>query len=420
MRVTVLTIGSRGDAQPFMALGLGLKEAGHTVRLATHETFQQLATSRGLDFFPIRVNPQQILEDDLGKAWLESGRNPFSFIGQLAELSRPVIDQMLRDSWKACEGAEAIIYSTLGLAGYHVAEKMGIPSLAATLQPMTPTAEFPSIWVPPAWHFGGTFNELTGILTEQLFWQAFRKTINERRRDMLGLHPLGFFGPYRDLTAKRYPVLCAYSRHVVPKPKDWGEWIHVTGYWFLDRLPEWQPPAALVDFLAAGPAPIYIGFGSMTARDPAELTDLALRALKSAGRRGVLLKGWAGLGKSDMPEDVYLVESVPHDWLFPQMSAVVHHGGAGTTAAGLRAGKPSIITPLFGDQPFWGDRVFHLGAGPKPVRQRELTVDRLAAAIRQTEKEETRQAAAHLGELIRAEDGVANAVAAFNRHAATD
>jgi UDP:flavonoid glycosyltransferase YjiC (YdhE family) len=173
-----------------------------------------------------------------------------------------------------------------------------------------------------------------------------------------------------------------------------------------------------VDFLAAGLPPVYIGFGSMTARDPRELTNIAVEALRAAGQRGVLLSGWAGLGTdSEVPDHVCVVTDVPHAWLFPRVAAVVHHGGAGTTAAGLRAGVPTIVTPVGGDQPFWGARVARLGAGPPPIPPRELTAARLAAAIRTaTADVGMRRRAAALGERIRAEDGVGGAVAAFEQH----
>jgi len=210
-------------------------------------------------------------------------------------------------------------------------------------------------------------------------------------------------------------MLYCYSPAVVPKPPDWSEHAHVTGYWFLDHAPDWQPPADLVDFLESGPPPIYVGFGSMTSRDPERMSRIVLDALSQSGQRGVIATGLGGLSQSDLPDEVFMTETVPHDWLFPRMAAVVHHGGAGTTGAGLRAGVPSIIAPVSNDQPFWARRVKALGAGPAPIPHKGLTADRLAHAISVAVTDESiRKRAAELGETIRAEDGVVNAVRIIN------
>jgi UDP:flavonoid glycosyltransferase YjiC (YdhE family) len=208
------------------------------------------------------------------------------------------------------------------------------------------------------------------------------------------------------------PVLYGYSSHVIPKPSDWEEDTHVTGYWFLDPVDEWTPPAALIEFLEAGPSPVFIGFGSMSSRKPEETTDLIVEAVGQARQRAIILSGWGGLQRSSVPDTVFMVDSVPYPWLFPRVSAVVHHGGAGTTSAGLRAGVPSVVIPFFGDQPFWGQRVAALGVGPEPVPRKKLSVERLARAIEEAVTDEgMRRRAAELGAKIRAEDGIGRAVA---------
>jgi UDP:flavonoid glycosyltransferase YjiC (YdhE family) len=205
-------------------------------------------------------------------------------------------------------------------------------------------------------------------------------------------------------------LLYGYSAHVLPRPTDWGDFIHVTGYWFLEPPAGWQPPSDLVQFLEAGPPPVYIGFGSMFSRDPEATADLAIQALARSGQRGVLYGGWGGLKKAQLPETVFMADALPHSWLFPRMAAIVHHGGAGTTAAALRSGIPSIVTPFFGDQPFWGQRVAALGAGPQPIPRRRLTVDSLAKAIQIARTDEKmHKRAADLGERIRAERGIEQA-----------
>jgi sterol 3beta-glucosyltransferase len=212
------------------------------------------------------------------------------------------------------------------------------------------------------------------------------------------------------------PIAYGYSPVVLPKPVDWGDWIHVTGYWFLDAPARWQPPVPLVDFLQSGPPPIYIGLGSMSEREPEETTKMLLHALSLTGQRAVLASGWSGLGNQMLPDNVFRIEAIPHDWLFPQMAAVVHHGGCGTTAAGLRAGVPTVTIPFFADQPFWAQRAFELGMGPRPIPRTRLTAEKLAVAIQAAVADKPmRTSSESIGKQIRAENGVSNAVEVFER-----
>jgi sterol 3beta-glucosyltransferase len=212
------------------------------------------------------------------------------------------------------------------------------------------------------------------------------------------------------------PVLYGYSQHVLPRPHDWAARYEVTGYWLLDAAGGWEPPAELVQFLEAGPPPVYIGFGSMGSKDPAAAGRLAIEALARSGQRGILAAGWGGMQATELPATVHLISSVPHSWLFPRMAAVVHHGGAGTTAAGLRAGVPSVLVPFMGDQPFWGRRVATLGVGPTPIPRKRLTAERLATAIGEAVSNAAmRQRASDLGQVLRAEDGIGRAVEIIDR-----
>ncbi len=305
----------------------------------------------------------------------------------------------------------------LGAAGYHVAEMMNVPSLYLLLQPMSRSRETPSV-VMPALPLGRLYNRWTYVFTEQLLWQMMRAPINQWRRESLHLKPIPFRGPFDLLYRQHTPFIYGFSAHVVPRARDWPDWHHITGYWFLDDTNDWSPPTRLVDFLSDGPKPVYIGFGSMSGRTAQQLVDLAIEAVQLTGQRAILLGGWAQAHERDLPDSIYAIESAPHAWLFSQMAAVVvHHGGAGTTAAGLRAGVPSVLTPFFGDQPYWGRRVHALGVGPRPIMRKDLTAQRLAGAITQAVTDEAmRCRAAQLGEQIRAEDGIAAAVAIITQH----
>ena len=313
----------------------------------------------------------------------------------------------------ACRGVDLVLAGMGGIyIGLALAEKLDLPLLQAYLVPFTPTRAFPSVLVASFPSFlGGSLFRLSHHLTRQIMWQGFRSADRLARHSVLGLPAAGFWGPYDSDRTHGLPILYGISPSVIPQPADWGDDIHVTGYWFLDSADDWTPPSALMDFLEAGSPPVYIGFGSMSTRKPEEMAALIIRALGRIGQRAILLSGWGGLRRSDLPETAFMIDSIPHSWLFPRVAAVVHHGGAGTTAAGLRAGVPAVVVPFFGDQPFWGQRVAELGVGPKPVPRKKLTVERLAEAIQAAVTDDAmRQRAADLGSKIRAEDGVGRAV----------
>ncbi len=412
MRLTLITIGSRGDIQPFIPLALGLKAAGHTVKIATHAPYEAFVRGSGLDFHPIVGNPQEMLQEEGGLAWLETGRNPLTFLNRMRDLAAELMEQLGRDCLEACQDADAVLFSTLGFfVGVPIAEKLGIRGIATYLQPLNRSRAYAGILFPelPAGLPGrGVYNRLTHDAIMEMNWQLFKQAYNQLRTGLLGLPAEK--RSFRQAINDPYPVVYGYSRHVLPPPPDWSAHICVSGYWFLDDT-HWQPPAALVDFLNSGPPPVYIGFGSMANRDAERLTHIMLDAVQQSGQRAILLSGWAGLGSHDLPDTIYRLDYVPHGWLFPRMAAVVHHGGAGTTGASLRAGVPTIVVPHFADQPFWGRRVAALGVGPQPIPQKTLTAGKLSTAIQQAVSNiPMRQRAADLGAKIRAEDGVAAAV----------
>ena len=417
MRITILSIGSRGDVQPYIALGIGLRQAGHQVRIATYDKFKVLIREQGLDFSPIAADVSDLARS-LG------GQSPIDLLRSLRGMVRlmPLLAECLwHDTLKACQGTEAIIYGFIAsLMGRCAAEKLGVSCFATSVYPIvSPTRAFPNLLF-PALPLHGAYNWLTHLAFDRGLWRIVRLVYGHIKRQNPNLPSLPDW-PYDQLPGRPSPILYAYSPAVVPKPIEWDDRREVTGYWFLDSPANWQPPADLVEFLASGPPPVCVGFGSMSLCNPERMTKIVLAALARTGQRGLLVAGWGGLGDADLPPQVFRVKSVPFDWLFPRVAAVVHHGGAGTTALGLRAGIPSILIPFIADQRWWGRRVAALGVGPEPIPHKRLSVERLAAAITvATSDQEMQRQAAALGCRIRAEDGVARAVEILHRHLAVN
>lgn len=412
MRIAIVALGSQGDVQPYIALGKGLKAAGYEVRLLTHENFEGVVASHGLEFCPMQGNVQELIETPEMRELAEKG-NFITMTLRTAKETERVAIRWAQAGLEACRGMDLLIAGVGGLyLALSFAEKLAIPLLQAFVFPFTPTKTFPAVLFPQSLsRLGGPVNRLSHQLLRQIIWQGSRSGDTAARKQVLNLPVSPFWGPHRSPYLHRFPTLYGFSPSVIAKPSDWQN-TFVTGYWFLDAAPRWTPPPELVDFLEAGSPPVYIGFGSMGNRNPEETADLVLQALAKTGQRAILLAGWSGMQTENLPDNAFLIDSVPHAWLFPRVAAVVHHGGAGTTAAGLRAGVPTIIIPFFGDQGFWGQRVAELGVGTEPIPRQQLTAERLAQAIQVAVSDRTmRQRAADLGRKIRTEDGIANAVA---------
>lgn len=414
MRVALVAIGSLGDVQPILALALGLRRAGHEVRVVTHASFATLGRRLGVDLrATTAADPRRLLESEEAREVL-AVRNPFRVWRGFASLAGASANQIFADALAACEGVDALGYSGLGMfPGYAVAARLGVPYFAVHLIPVGPTREFPSALLPqgPAWVPG--YNRASHALARWLVWRWFAP-LADRVRVERG--PARRFPSLATLAAGARASLFGISPAVVPPPAAWSGWARFTGYWFLDAATGWEPPPDLLRFLEEGPPPVVVGFGSMSGREPARTTRVVVEALERAGVRGVVLSGWGGLEARALPPTVLALDFAPHVWLYPRAAAVVHHGGAGTTASALRAGVPSVVVPFAFDQPFWAERVRRLGAGPTPVPERRLTPARLASAIRcAVEDPRMNGAARALGERIRAEDGVGTAVREIER-----
>ena len=410
MKVTVFAAGSRGDIQPCVALAKGLQQAGYHVRLAVPENFAGFIQEHNLDFYPLRGDVQQIMAGDTGRKFMETGGiNPMKSIRAVRTMIAPVVMQMAEDAHDACRDADALIcLGVFSAFGQSISEYLQIPMINIEPTPLLPTRAFAAPSWPIQRDLGGLHNYLSGIAMLQVIWLWYRPFVNDFR-GQLGLPRYTAARLFRIFRST--PMLSAYSPSIIPHPADWPDSVHVTGYFFLDRQTDWQPSPELKAFLEGGDPPVYIGFGSMAGRDPEQLARLVSKALAKSGQRGLLLTGWGGLRGELMPDNVFMVDSVPHSWLFPRMAAVVHHGGAGTTAEGLRAGVPTVVVPFVFDQSFWGARIKALGLGPDPIPLKKLTADRLANAIKMTVTDPGMRKRAKLcGEAIRTEDGIGNAV----------
>ncbi len=212
------------------------------------------------------------------------------------------------------------------------------------------------------------------------------------------------------------------SPALIPKPKDWGAHISISGFYFLSLANNFTPAPELAAFLAAGPPPIYIGFGSIVVDDPNAMTKLIFEAVRKTGQRALVSKGWGGFGADAIavPDGIFMLGNVPHDWLFKHVSCVVHHGGAGTTAAGIALGKPTVVVPFFGDQPFWGAMVAKAGAGPLPIPSKHLTANNLAAAILEALEPTALERAQQLGRIVNLEKGTQVGAQSFHENLNVD
>lgn len=398
MHITILALGSRGDVQPYAVLGNGLKSAGHQIRFITFESFASLIIELGLDFHPIPGNAQAVVAD--------GGANMLGLVRSFTRLAKGYA-QSLSDSHL---GETDIIINQLpgGLYGFDLAEKYNLPMILASVIPLARTNTMPLMGFPNLPLPG--YNRMTYSVGEKVLWQMFRSVINEWRTKILKLPPLPLKGYFDQLGTQKFPILNGFSENVVPRPADWNEHIHITGYWFAEET-HWKPPDELLRFLGTGKPPVFIGFRSMPVKNPRRTTEIILEALKRSGQRGILHSGWGGLGEISLPDTVFKIGYAPYDWLFPRMSMIFHHGGSGTTAYALRSGVPSCTIPFLFDQFYWGKRSADLGVGPQPIPFIKITVEKLNQAIQAgTYASGIQQSATGLGKKIRSENGIRAAV----------
>jgi sterol 3beta-glucosyltransferase len=366
LRITCLTIGSRGDVQPYIALCKGLLKEGHKPKIATHSEFEPWVRRNGIDFAPVDGDPAELM-----RICVENGMFTYSFLKEASLKFRGWIDDLLSSAWESCQDCDLLIESPSAMAGIHIAEALRIPYFRAFTMPWTRTRAYPHAFAVPENRMGGAYNYITYVMFDSVFWKAIAGQVNRWRKNELGLKATTM----DKLQPNKVPFLYNYSPSVVPPPLDYPDWIRITGYWVLDEGQSWNPPAELANFIkqarADGKKIVYIGFGSIVVSDPSALTRTVVESVQKADVRCILSKGWSDrLGdpasvkpEIPLPPEIFQIQAAPHDWLFSQIDAAVHHGGAGTTGASLRAGVPTIVKPFFGDQFFFGSRVEDLGVG---------------------------------------------------------
>lgn len=442
LNIVIMVIGSRGDIQPFIRIGKLLKEHNHRVRLATHPAFKDFVSDSGLEFFSVGGNPSELMAFMVKNPGLIPNMSTV-MEGEIGR-RREQMAEMFEGFWRACVNsadeehdpnnvnlmnskdpfiADAIIANPPSFAHVHIAERLGIPLHMMFTFPYSPTQAFPHPLAnikPQKSNVNESYvNFMSYPLVEMMTFQGLGDLVNNFREKTLGLEPVSQIWAPGALYRMKVPYTYLWSPSLVPKPKDWGPEIDIGGFVFLDLASDFEPPQDLQDFLDAGEQPVYIGFGSIVVDDADAFTQMIFEATKMAGVRALVNKGWGGLGGegNDTPDNIYMLGNTPHDWLFPRVKAVIHHGGAGTTAMGLKCGKPTMIVPFFGDQPFWGAMTADAMAGAHEcIPYKKLNAERLAEGIRQCLTEESQVNVQKIADSIAAEgDGAENAVRSFHR-----
>lgn len=400
MRILIAAAGSRGDVAPYTGLGAELRRAGCDVVLATTDTFAPLVRDAGLEFRSLPAD-LRVRGGVTGKR--ELMRTAAAFITELGQGFADAMD----------EGADLLLLSTTTAPlGWHLTEATGTPSLGVYLQPTAPTGDFPPV-VTGSRSLGRLANRATGRFALRMADRVYEQAV-AKLRHRLQLPAASSSETRRRQERANWPILHGFSTALVPRPSDWRPGLKVVGNWWPHHDPAERLPTDLEDFLRAGPRPVLIGFGSMASGDGERLSEIAVRALRRAGLRGILQAGSAGLAADG--EDVLTIGDVPHALLFPRLAAVVHHGGAGTSAAALRAGVPAVTVPVTADQPFWAGRLAALGAATDPIPFRSLTAERLADSLDQVVKQQAHsRAAARAAQHLVTENGAGQALKAIQQ-----
>lgn len=405
MKIAVVTYGTEGDARPLAALCRSLDEAGHASVLLADASTLGAAQRLGVRSQALAGDMQGALANVIAL-----GDRPSAAMNALAAIANTHAAAWLRQTIDAAKGCDALVCSGLAaFVGLSAAEALRVPAIGAGMFPLTPTAEFASPFLPPA-RVPRFLRRASHHFVNAMLWRAFRPAVNAARAEVCGL-------PARRAMWNTHPMLYGVSPSLVPQPADWPDNAMVCGQWIPGAEESWRAPPALSEFLAAGEPPVYVGFGSMTGFDKDRLRAAVIEGV--AGRRALLNPGWGGFDTQGLPSNFHVVGDTPHDWLFPRTALVVHHGGSGTSHSAARAGVPSVVVPFAGDQFFWAHRLAEAGVAPTAVAASRLRADDLARGIAFAGDAQVRARAQALGQRMRAEDGLGQAVRAIERSVAT-
>ena len=420
MHLTAVTFGSRGDVEPYATLSRRLAAAGHHVRLLTHGEYAPLVADTGVEFVATRGrSTRELVESEEGRAVLRSARNPLAMLRRLAAILAPELRVVYEDTLRSVRDADAVLAYPATFPALDVADQLGRPAVHVHHVPAMPTSAFP-VAAPymRARSLTGRGNRWSYTVDAWLLWQLVHAATDQARIAALGPGA----GRYRLRRAlaqrrRRAGAVVGVSRHVLPPPSDWPDDTAVCGYWWpadgVDDTPALGE--STLRFLDAGPAPLFVGLGSTPVPDPASVTGQLAAAARRAQVRLILQRGWAGLGEGLEDPQIHVVGDVSYQALFPRVAGVVHHGGAGTTALGLRCGRPTMCLPAVADQFFWGHRVAAVGAGPPPLPISRLRSDRLAPRLAALTAPRYAGRAAEIAAALADEDGPEAAVAAVER-----
>jgi len=413
VKISILTYGSRGDVQPFLALAVGLRNAGHEVVLAAPHRFSEFIKSYDIECEPLAGDP-----DELSLLLNQAGSNPFKMVQSMQKHVVGIAPDVVRGVRRALVGADLIIHSFAFTTGAHsYACELGIPDISIQMFPVfAPTRQFPAIGVNHSKR--GWFNYFSHWFSTKVFWHIGNAGYYQLRKKAPDDFPAKLFWPFKPSNSRiQTPLIFAISQLILSTPKEWSTaQIHQPGYFFLEEQ-NYNPPSELVSFMNSGQPPICVTFGSMVNPENQRITRSILAAAKSLRERVIILTGWGGWQPEVQNDTIFCIESVPHQWLFPRCKQVIHHGGAGTTAAGLRAGIPELVIPHAADQPFWGKRIEEMGIGPAPIPIKKATTENLILAIKQSNSEAIKNKAAKIGLQIQTEQGVEKAVVMIEKHA---
>ena len=400
--ITILCSGSRGDFQPYIALAQQLKKLGKEVRITGSKSFEDFIRSYGIDVYQIEADIDTLKVDPKLLKAAGSSDNPMKMLMTFNKMKQYGI-YMVNDYFSACEGSELIIYHPGCSIGYFAAQKFGIPSVLASPFPMHKTKEYLSVVMYGKTKSNILTKKISYAMLQGMLWMASKDSVKGFWQKRFKKAPDNFGCPFERHANKKHPAIVSCSNFVFKRPEDWNENIHQYGYWFVEETCDYTPSDELAAFLSTGEKPIYVGFGSMTTLEKHdELIEVAVEAIKKSGKRGII----CGMGKpANLPQNIIAIDNIPHSWLFDRVSAVCHHGGAGTTAAGFKAGIPSIIVPFSNDQFAWAHRAYDLKVGAYPIPKKELSADKLAEAFKFALTDNIVENAKTLGRKIASENG---------------